>query len=92
MKLSSLHKKSIAIVGILASVSAFAASPYRPTLQFETLAHIETFNAVNCKHLKEEWYHAKQLESQYQRDGQPVPDWLIEKLVYLEGEMKRFGC
>jgi hypothetical protein len=73
----------------------FAANLAMPIeMQFATAtAHENLYSLViadKCTDLRKEWYQAMEIKHGYEQRGEAIPDWLIEKIAFLDGEIARF--
>lgn len=90
----SWKKWSLGFTGILVALGAAKAAGYpveevRPALHYELSELAGEFHSDKLVRLKREWYHAKEMETKYKYEKQPVPRWLIDKLIFLETEIKK---
>jgi hypothetical protein len=77
------------VTGGIAIVGATWASGFRPAIAFELEELREEFEADKLLRLKKEWYTAKDKEEAYKRRSEPVPKWLIDKIVSLETQIRK---
>ena len=84
-----------AVAGALVSVAGLLAvfdvdiAQYRPALAGELYTHVAEYHEDKLDRLKKEYYIAKSKEHDYQKAGEPVPKWLIDKIVELERKIKK---
>ena len=73
----------------------FAANLAMPTeMQFALASEYNALHSVvmsdKCSVLKSEWYQAMESKQKYQDAGQPMPEWLLKRIVHLEAEMAEY--
>lgn len=83
--------KVIGLVAILSVLAYFGLdfSGVRPAWAYEHKALAKEFYADKCCRFKNEWYKAKEIESQYIQRLEAVPNWLVGKIITLERAIKR---
>lgn len=82
------------VVAIFTSLTYFGLdlSGLRPAWAFELQKLAGVVYKDLCKSRLDEWYRAKESEEVYKRREEPIPQWLLDKLIDLEAELIEYGC
>jgi len=94
-----------AVVGVLGSLGYFGFDlmRYRPALAYEVeegldsvRAQIEVISKIvyqrECKEINHDWFDVMKLKTEYERNGEELPDWLIREIIRLQAEKAEFNC